>query len=179
MKLTALVAATFLFFQAAAQQTAIPSSIYSFKVTGQKGGSIDFAKYKGKKILIVNTPANANYNPRYKELEAFYQKHKDQVVIIAFLDDDFGPAPGAPKGGPIENKNYGVSFPVTAKVFVKSDKMAPIYQWLTEKKYNKLQDTEVKWDFHKFIINEEGKLVAVIDPKIKFESPEVLAALGN
>jgi glutathione peroxidase len=172
-----LALCSFLFFAANAQQVTIPASIYDFKVAAQNGGMIDLAQYRGKKIMIVNTPSEAFYNPRYAELESFYKQYKDKVVIIAFLDDDFGPAPGDSKATPVANKNYNVSFPLAAKIFVKSDKMAPIYHWLTEMKYNGFKDTEVKWDFQKYLISEEGKLIAVFDPKVKANSPQVIAAI--
>ena len=162
-----------------AQQAAVPASIYDFKVAAYGGGTIDLAQYKGKKIIIINTPSQAFYNYHYAELESFYKQNKEKVVIIAFLDDDFGPAPGSSKAHSPAHPNYNASFPLAAKVFVKGDQMAPIYHWLTEKKYNNLQDSEVPWDFQKYLINEQGRLVAIFNPKVKISGPEIAAALGN
>ena len=179
MKSYIFIFCSFLFFTDSAQEGTIPESIYDFKVTAQNGGTIDLAQYRGKKILIVNTPTEAFYNPRYAELESFYKQHKDKVVVIAFLDQDFGPAPGDSKAPKIADKDYNVSFPLAAQIFVKSDKMAPIYHWLTEKKYNRLKDSEVKWDFQKYLINEQGNLIDVFDPKVKVNSPQMLAGIGQ
>ena len=178
MKLYIATIFSFLFFAAEAQET-IPASIYDLKVPARNGGVIDLAQYKGKKILIVNTPTETFFNPKYTELESFYKQYKDKVVVIAVLDDDFGPAPGDSKVHSPANKDYKVSFPMSAKVFVKGDNMTPVYHWLTEMKYNHLKDTEVKWDFQKYLINEKGQLVAVFDPKVKMNSPDVLAAIEN
>lgn len=179
MKPVIFIACTLLFFSANAQEGAIPKSIYDFKVPAVNGGTIDLAQYRGKKIMIVNTPWMVDDNPRYAELESFYKQNKDKVVVIAFLDEDFGPPPGYSKAHSSTGKHYDVSFPVASKVFVKGDKMTPIYHWLTEKKYNNLKDTEVKWDFQKYLIGEDGKLISVFSSKLKANSPEVLAAIGQ
>ncbi len=165
------------FLFAANAQDRVPASIYDFKVTALKGGTIDLARYKGKKILIVNTPSENDHNKGYAELEALYQQYKDKLVIIGFLDDDFGIRPGSKRSNTLVNKHYDVSFPMATKIFVKGDDIAPIYKWLSFKQYNQLQDTEVKWDFQKFLVNEQGNLVAVFDPKVKANSPEVIAAI--
>ena len=170
---------SFLSLYAAAKSGSVPASIYDFKVTGLMGGHIDFAKYKGKKILIVNTASKCGNTPQYADLEALYKKYKNTLVIIGFPANDFGKQE---PGSNLEiaefcQKNYSVSFPMAEKITVKGDDMAPIYQWLTEKKYNNFQDSEVKWNFQKYLINEKGQLVAVFDPRTKPNSPEVIAAI--
>jgi glutathione peroxidase len=169
-----------LFFLSSFAQDNVPASIYDFKVAAQNGGTIDFAQFRGKKILIVNTPSEADNNPYYSELESLYAKYKDKLVIVAFLDNDFLVAPGSKKSTqPRGEKHYNVSFPMASKVLVRTDQMAPIYKWLTNQKYNKLSDNEVAWDFQKYLINEQGSLVAVIEPRVRPQSPELTNLLDK
>ena len=138
MKLRALILLNFLFFFAHAQER-VPKSIYNFKVEAHNGGIIDLSKYKGKKILIVNTTSRDNHNHQYSDLEATYQKYKGKLVIIGFLTEDFAKPPGRKKDTSTENKIYDVSFPLASKVIVRGEHMAPIYKWLTEKNIIKLK----------------------------------------
>ncbi len=155
----------------------VPKSIYDFKVAGLDGKTINFAKFKGKKILIVNSPSMADDNPQYAEVEALYQKYKDKLVVVAFLDDDYGPPPGSKKEVDYSKKNYHVTFPMAAKVVVNGNDPAPIYKWLLNSKYSKYKDTEIKWDFQKYLVNEKGQLVAEFDPKIRVTSPAIIEAI--
>jgi glutathione peroxidase len=156
----------------------VPANIYDFKISALKGGTIDLAKYKGKKILIVNTPIDADNAYQYADLESTYQQYKDKLVIIGCMAPDFAIEPGSRKDNLVHReRNYNVSFPLTDKVLVRGDDMSPLFKWLTEQKYNHLKDNEVKWDFQKYLINERGELVAIFDPKVKANSPEVIAAI--
>ena len=176
MKLTSLILLNFLLLSAHAQGR-VPKSIYNFKVTAHNGGIIDFAKYKGKKILIVNTMSINNKNHQYAELEATYQKYKNKLVIIGFLTDDFAKPPGKKRDTTTVNKTYNVTFPLAAKVNIQEPGMAPIYKWLTQKKNNKLKDTEVSGDFVKFLVDEKGKLIAVFGTMDLATGPELTAAI--
>jgi glutathione peroxidase len=157
----------------------IPASIYDFKVKALDGSTIDFAKFKGKKILIVNTASQCGNTPQYAELQAAYIKYQGKLVIVGFPANDFGAQePGSDKEiSAFCTKNYGVTFPMASKITVKGDGMAPIYHWLTEKKYNNLKDSEVKWNFQKYLIDEHGHLVAVFDPRTKVTTQEIVAAI--
>ena len=168
-----------LFFFFAPKEKAIPHSIYDFQVTSLDGGKIDFAAYKGKKILIVNTASECGYTPQYEGLQKLYESHKDRLVIVGFPANDFGKQePGTDAQiGEFCQKNYGVTFPMAAKISVKGNEMAPIYHWLTEKEHNHNMDSKVKWNFQKYLIDEEGKLVAVFLSAVKPDSPEMLAAI--
>ncbi len=158
---------------------AIPKTIYEFKVAGLTGGTVDFSKFKGKKILIVNTASQCGNTPQYSDLEAMSKKYKDKLVIVGFPANNFGEQePGSNKEiAEFCQKNFSVSFPMAAKISVKGDDMAPIYHWLTEKKYNNLKDSEVKWNFQKYLIDEKGNLVAVFAAKAKPTSPEIIEAI--
>src|SRR5512141_2638520 len=144
------------------------SSIYDFKVEGLEGGSIDFSQFKGKKIMIVNTASKCGNTPQYAELEQLYEKYKDKLVIIGFPANNFGQQePGT--NDEIKafcTKNYGVTFPIAAKVSVKGDDIAPIYKWLTNKSENGVMDAEIKWNFTKFLLDEKGILIAKFDSKV-------------
>ncbi len=161
-------------------KTIIPKSIYDFKVKALNGGTIDFSEFKGKKILIVNTTALNYSNPQYAELEALSQKYKGKLVVIGCPIADFATPPGSRKDvSHLDPANYKVTFPLSSVVSVrgKEDKKAPVYQWLTEAKYNNYKDTEVKWDFQKYLINEKGELVAEFDPKVRVTNSRVISAI--
>lgn len=178
MSLHLLLMFNFLTFFAAPKND-VPASIYDFKVAALDGGTIDFAKYKGKKILIVNTASECGNTPQYADLQKLSDKYKGKLVIVGFPANDFGKQePGSNKEiAEFCKKNYSVTFPMAAKISVKGDEMAPIYHWLTEMKYNKLKDSEVKWNFQKYLINEKGELVAVFAPKTQPMSDEIIAAI--
>lgn len=154
------------------------TTVYQFKVEGLTGGTIDFAAFKGKKILIVNTASKCGYTPQYKELQELSEKYKDKLVVIGFPSNDFNQEQGsALEIKEVCEKNYGVTFPVAAKVSVKGDAQAPIYKWLTHKDQNGVLDAEVKWNFNKFLVDEKGKLVAYFPSKTTPLSEEITSKL--
>lgn len=154
-------------------------NIYQFKVNGLEGGTIDFSAYKGKKILVVNTASACGYTPQYKELETLYEKYKNKLVIIGFPANNFG---GQEPGTNAEikefcTKNYGVTFPIAAKISVKGDDIAPIYKWLTSKTENGVLDATIGWNFNKFLIDENGNMVAYFPSKVTPMSEEITSKL--
>lgn len=168
----------FLFF-APQPKGDVPKSIYDFKVESLTGGTIDFSAYKGKKILIVNTASKCGYTPQYADLEALYKQYDGKLVIVGFPANNFlFQEPGSNSDiSEFCQKNYGVSFPMAAKISVKGRGMAPIYRWLTNKEYNGYKNSSVKWNFQKYLIDEQGQLVAVFPPATSPRSPEVIAAI--
>ncbi|MDR7371637.1 glutathione peroxidase [Flavobacterium aquidurense] len=152
-------------------------TIYQFKVEDLAGNTFDFASLKGKKVMIVNTASKCGLTPQYKDLEAVYKEYKDKgFVIVGFPANNFASQePGTNKE--IESfcqLNYGVTFPMMSKVSVKGDDMCDVYKFLTEKSKNGLQDSEVEWNFQKYLINEKGELVKVIKPKTLVTEPDVI-----
>lgn len=146
---------------------AFSQTIYDFKVTDISGNTFDMATLKGKKVMIVNTASKCGLTPQYQQLEELYQKYKDQgFVIIGFPANDFlSQEPGT--NAEIESfcqKNYGVTFPMMAKISVKGDGMSELYKLLTSKELNGVEDSKVKWNFQKYLIDENGKLAKVISP---------------
>ena len=144
-------------------------TIYQFKVKDLSGKEFDFATLKGKKILVVNTASKCGLTPQYKDLEAIYEKYKSKdFVIIGFPANNFGKQePGTDKEiqGFCE-MNYGVTFPMMSKISVKGSDMHEIYQFLTQKSKNGLQDSDVEWNFQKYLINANGELEKVIKPQV-------------
>jgi glutathione peroxidase len=150
-------------------QSMTKETIYSFKVKDLSGNEFDFASLKGKKILIVNTASKCGLTPQYKDLEAIYEKYKEKnFVIIGFPANNFASQePGTSKEiSEFCQLNYGVTFPMMEKVSVKGDAMCEVYQFLTQKSKNGLQDSEVEWNFQKYLINEKGELEKVIAPRV-------------
>lgn len=154
-------------------------SIYDFKVEALDGQTIDFAKYKGKKILIVNTASKCGYTTQYEGLEALYKKYQDKLVIVGFPANNFGgQEPGTnTEIGEFCKKNYGVTFPMAAKVSVKGDDKAPIFKWLTSKSENGVLDAEIGWNFGKFLLDENGHLLSYFPSKVTPMSEEITSKL--
>lgn len=156
------------------------TTIYKFKVEALDGGKIDFKKYKGKKIMIVNTASKCGNTPQYAQLEELYKKYKDRLVIVGFPANNFkGQEPGN-KADIIEvcRRNYGVTFPMADKVSVKGDDIAPIFQYLVDAAKAMGITDPIKWNFTKFLLDENGKLITVIFHKISPLSEEVTKYLN-
>jgi glutathione peroxidase len=167
-KLLLAACAIFLFSIQSEAQT--KQNIYQFKVEDLSGNTFDFASLKGKKIMIVNTASKCGYTPQYEQLETLYKEYAAKgFVIIGFPANNFGSQePGTNKE--IESfckLNYGVTFPMMSKISVKGDDMSPVYQFLTQKSKNGLKDSEVKWNFQKYLINEKGELEEVYLSAVK------------
>jgi glutathione peroxidase len=154
-------------------------SIYDFKIEGLNGNTIDFAAFKGKKILIVNTASKCGFTPQYEGLEQLYEKHKDKLVIVGFpANDFFSQEPGSNETiSEFCKKNYGVTFPMAAKISVKGKDKAPIYKWLCNKEENGVMDAKISWNFNKFLLDENGKLVAHFKSTVKPMSEEIISKL--
>ena len=147
---------------------------------GLNEATIDFSKYKGKKVLIVNTASECGYTPQYADLQKLYEAHKSNLVIVGFPANNFG---GQEPGSNTEikgfcKKNYGVTFPMAGKVSVKGDDIHPIFKWLTTKSENGVMDAEIKWNFTKFLLDEKGKLIAVFPSKVNPNSEEITKYLN-
>jgi len=154
-------------------------SIHQFKVKSIDGGVIDFAKFKGKKILVVNTASKCGFTPQYEALEKVYETYKDKLVIVGFPANNFGSQePGS--NDEIQQfckARFGVTFPLASKVSVKGDDTAPIYKWLTSKDQNGVLDATIAWNFNKFLLDEDGKMIAYFPSKVKPDDEEILKYL--
>ena len=142
--------------------------IYQFKVKTLSDEDFDFSTLKGKKVMIVNTASKCGLTPQYKDLQALYDTYKEEnFVIVGFPANNFAKQEPGTNAEIAEfcQLNYGVNFPMMAKISVKGDDMHPIYQFLTQKVKNGFEDSEVSWNFQKYLIDEDGRLVKMIPPK--------------
>lgn len=137
-------------------------NFYDFKVRDIDGNEFDFASLKGKRVMIVNTASECGYTPQYKQLQELYDQYGgNSFTIIGFPANNFG---GQEPGTDMEiaafcEKNYGVTFPMMSKISVKGDDEHPLYAWLTSKDMNGVGNGSVRWNFHKFLIDENGNWV--------------------
>lgn len=147
-------------------KTMSEKSIYdqNYSIKSIDGQDFDLAQLKGKRLLIVNTASFCGYTPQYEQLQELYKEYGgDEFAIIGFPANNFG------KQEPHDNetikefcsKNYGVEFMMMEKISVSGKDIHPLYKWLTSKDENGLKDAPVKWNFQKFLIDEQGKLVEV------------------
>lgn len=146
-------------------------TLHDFTVKDIDGKEFDLASLKGKKVLVVNVASKCGFTPQYEDLQALYERYGNQnFVVIGFPANNFN---NQEPGNNQEIKefctaNYGVTFPMMSKISVKGDDQAPLYKWLTQKSENGVLDQEVMWNFQKYLIDEEGRLVDVVMTK---ESP--------
>lgn len=157
------------------------SSIYDFKVSGLNGDEIDFSKFKGKKILIVNTASECGYTPQYADLQKLHEKYKDKLVVIGFPANNFqGQEPGTNEQiKDFCQKNYGVTFPMAQKVSVAGSDIHPLFKYLTEEgKKIGAAEPVIRWNFTKFLVDENGKLIKVFPSKVKPLSDEITVYLN-
>lgn len=156
-------------------------NIYSFKIKALDGGTIDFSKFKGKKILIVNTASKCGFTPQYEGLEKLYEANKDKLVIVGFPSDNFG-GQEYQQDTAISafcKSRFGVTFPLTTRVDVKGANTTPIYKYLCNKSENGVLDATISWNFNKFIIDEKGNLLAHFDSKVTPQSEELLGYINK
>jgi len=142
-------------------------NFHSFSVKTIDGKEFSLVQLKGKKVLVVNVASKCGLTPQYEQLQALFKEYGgDKFVIVGFPANNFG----AQEPGTNEEiqefcrQNYGVTFPMMAKISVKGDDIAPVYSWLTKKNENGKEDVEVTWNFQKFMIDEDGNWVGTIPP---------------
>ncbi|WP_431357419.1 glutathione peroxidase [Hymenobacter nitidus] len=162
-----------------APETAARGSVYDFSVKTIDGKEVSLSQYKGKKLLIVNVASECGYTPQYKELEELYKKHGDRVVVLGFPANNFGgQEPGSNEQiATFCEKNFGVTFPMFAKVSVKGDDTAPLYQFLADKTKNGAISDAPDWNFCKYLVNEQGQVVGFYPSKVKPMSDELVGAI--
>lgn len=153
--------------------------VYDFAINDIKGQPLNLAQYKGKKLLLVNTASACGLTPQYKQLEELHQHYKDRVQVIGLPCNDFGAQEPGSADEIVQfcEVNYGVSFPLTEKVVILGENPHPLYAYLTNKAENGHSDSEVKWNFQKYLIGEDGNLLQVFSPMVEPLSEEILNAI--
>ena len=136
-------------------------NIYNISINDIDGNIIELSSFKGKYILFVNVASKCGFTKQYTDLEKLYQQHKEDLVVIGLPCNQFG---GQEPGDESEikqfcSKNFGVSFILTEKVFVKGDNITPLYRWLTNKSFNGKKSSSVKWNFQKYLVDRNGNLI--------------------
>lgn len=159
------------------ETTAVPTSVYDFTVKSIDGKEVKLSKYKGKKLLIVNTASECGFTPQYKELEQLYKKHGDKVTVLGFPANNFG---GQEPGTEAQiatfcEKNYGVTFPLFSKVSVKGVDTAPLFKFLADKAQNGAVSDVPTWNFCKYLVDEKGHVLKFYPSKVTPLSAELLA----
>ncbi|MCU0366250.1 MAG: glutathione peroxidase [Bacteroidales bacterium] len=151
-------------------------SFYDFTVQTIDGEEFSMADLKGKKVMVVNTASKCGHTPQYKDLELLHKAYNKNLVVIGFPANNFREQePGTNEEiKEFCDSKYGVTFPMMAKISVKGDDMHPLYQWLTKASANGVLDSEVSWNFQKYLIDENGKLVGYLKPGVKPLSDEVV-----
>ena len=158
------------------------TSLHEYSVEDINGNRFDFSKLKGKKVMVVNTASKCGLTPQYEALESLYKSYESSnFIIVAFPSNNFM---GQEPRSDAEiltfcKKNYGVTFPLMSKVDVKGKNKCSVYRFLTQKSLNGLKDSEVKWNFQKYLVNENGFLDKVIAPRIAPNDPEIIAWIKN
>ncbi|PTX21065.1 glutathione peroxidase [Pontibacter mucosus] len=152
------------------------SDFYTFKMKTLDGKEVDFSKYKGKKVLLVNTASECGYTPQYEDLQKLHETHGNEVEVLGFPANNFG---GQEPGSNEEiasfcQKNYGVSFQMFEKISVKGEDQHPLYTWLSQNAPGK---EEPGWNFCKYLVDENGNVVAFYPSKVKPMDKELLSAI--
>lgn len=150
--------------------------LHDFQVENIKGEKVDLSKFEGKKVLVVNTASECGLTPQYEELEKLYSEtDRDRFEILGFPANNFGSQePGSNEEiAQFCTSNYGVSFPMMSKISVKGEDRHPLYTWLINQSKENGQHEEVKWNFHKFLVDETGDFVKSIEPTTSPKDEEI------
>jgi glutathione peroxidase len=179
MKLAALLSLGLLVFGLAAASAAEKSPL-DFKMKSIDGKDVDLSKYKGEVLLIVNVASKCGLTPQYEQLEAVYSKYKGQgFEVLGFPANQFG---AQEPGTDAEIKqfcttNFSVDFPMFSKIVVKGDGIHPLYSYLTSIDTEPEKAGDIKWNFEKFLVDRDGKVVKRFSPRVKPDAPEVVEAI--
>lgn len=153
------------------------NSIHDLVATDIKGATFDFSSLKGKKVMIVNTASKCGLTPQYEKLQELYENYKSKnFTIIGFPSNDF--MSQEPGDNDVISRfcveNYGVTFKMMGKIIVKGEDKHDVYQFLTDKSWNQKQDSQVEWNFQKYLLNENGELEKVVLPQTSPLDQEII-----
>ena len=157
------------------------TTVADFQVTTNRGETLDLADKQGKVLLVVNTASKCGFTPQYAELQQLYDKYNGKLEIFGIPCNQFG---GQEPGSSDEiaqfcEKNYGVTFTMLEKADVKGASQHPLYAWLTMKEKNGVMDATIKWNFHKFLVDEEGQLINMYNSRVNPLGEELVDAINK
>ncbi len=156
-------------------------TVYDFPLKDIRGNEFSLAQFKGKKILLVNVASACGYTPQYKQLQELHENFKNKLAVIGLPCNDFGEQePGSEKE--IEQFceiNFGVTFPLTSKIQILGSNRHPLYEFLMTKELNGYRDSDVKWNFQKYLIDENGNLIKIFSTLVEPISEEILKFIEN
>lgn len=154
-------------------------SLYDLSFIDIEGNEVKMDRFKGKKILIVNTASKCGFTPQYEQLQELHEKYNHKLVIIGFPCNQFGKQePGSEEEiVTFCQKNYGVSFLMASKIDVKGADQHPVYQWLTSEEKNGVESSKVQWNFQKYLIDENGNYIKEFGTKVKPDDPEIISLI--
>lgn len=181
MKLVALVALGLMMFAMVAPASAADSPL-EFKMKNIDGQEVDLSKFKGEVVLIVNVASQCGLTPQYKQLEEVYTKYKDKgFAVLGFPANQFG---AQEPGTDAEIKQfctskYDVDFPMFSKIVVKGDGIHPLYEFLTAVETEPQEKGDINWNFEKFLVGRDGKVVKRFSPRVKPDDPEIVEAIES
>lgn len=159
----------------------VPEELYDIEIKTLKGNVFDWGICKGKSILIVNTASECGFTKQYEDLQKLADQYSDNLVVIGVPCNQFGQQEpgGAEQIEKFCSMNFGVSFPLTEKINVKGPDQHPLYTWLTQKQYNGVKNSSVKWNFQKYLIDENGRLIDYYYSITKPMSKKILKKISN
>jgi glutathione peroxidase len=158
---------------------AAKNSIHQFRIAGIDGKEIDLASFKGKKILLVNTASECGYTPQYAPLQMLHEKYGDRLAVIGIPSNNFGAQEPGSENQILDfcERNYGVTFPLSKKVDVTGEHQHPVFRWLTKKELNGWNDRDPNWNFCKYLLDEEGRLIRFFSHKMDPMDGQILSEI--
>lgn len=167
--------------KAAARPISNQTSFYDLSVKGIGGDTLRMNDYKGKYVLCVNVASFCGYTYQYEDLQKLYEQYQDRLVVIGFPCNQFmfQEPDSEAKIQEFCSNTYGVTFPMSAKIYVKGADQHPIYQWLCSRELNGETNHEVKWNFHKFLVSPEGDLIGSFSSKVLPMGEEIVGLLDK
>lgn len=157
------------------------STIHQFQVESIEGSEIDFGAFEGKKLIVVNVASECGFTPQYQQLQELYEEFMDKLVIVGFPCNDFGgQEPGTNESiKSFCTTRYGVTFPLSMKINILGEKMHPVYKWLTSEQLNGVMDSQVQWNFYKYLLDEKGQLINMLPATQSPFDEKILNWLAN
>jgi glutathione peroxidase len=180
--LTMVVPAVLLALRASGQRpesARSTQSFYNLNAVALDGTTIDFSSFKGKKVLLVNVASKCGFTPQYAGLQRLYENYGDKLVVIGFPTNDFmKQEPGSNEEiAQFCEDNYGVTFLMSEKISVKEPAIHEVFSWLSDKKRNGWNSRKPRWNFYKYLVDENGELAAVFSSRVKPESKRIVSLI--